>query len=598
MAMDVATQAEAAFQQALRLHGQSRFDEAHLLYEQAARLQPQHVQALVFLGVIALQQNLPERAIQWSSKALQRDPRSAAAHLVLGQAQYQLHRREPAIASFDRAIALKPDLAEAHFQRGNALRELKKYAAALASHERASALMPESSEAHYNCALAHSDLGQHAAALASYDRAIAIRADHADAFCNRGNVLYRLGRLEEALASYSQVIALKPDYAMAHCNRGNVLHELNESAASLASYEQAIAINADCAEAHSNRGNVLRDLKQLDAALASYNRALAVDPEYAVAHFNRAFLRLLTGDYQNGWIDYEWRWKNEGSRSIEEKRSFAQPRWSGDESISGKTILIHREQGLGDVLQFCRYAKLLSEMGAKVILEVHQSLISALACVEGVSHLIERGGALPQFDCWCPLLSLPLALKTNLLTIPSPGKYLHADAAKVAWWQAKLTGSTRPRIGLAWSGSALHPNDRNRSLALIDVIRHLPDGAHYVSLQKEVRASDRVALQSNPQIFNPADDLHDFSDTAALCECLDLLISVDTSIAHLGGALGRATWILLPYSPDWRWLLDRDDSPWYSAVKLYRQDGSGAWHSVLRRVRADLSRMIATSQSK
>jgi ADP-heptose:LPS heptosyltransferase len=216
--------------------------------------------------------------------------------------------------------------------------------------------------------------------------------------------------------------------------------------------------------------------------------------------------------------------------------------------------------------------------------------VSLLAGLEGVSQLLARGSELPDFDCHCPLLSLPLALKTNLNTIPSSTKYLTADAAKVARWRAKLGEKTKPRIGVAWSGSPIHANDRNRSILLAELIQYLPIGYQYVVVQKDSRSADQKTLETNPRMMNFSDDLEDFSDTAALCECLDLVISVDTSVAHLSAALGRTTWIVLPFSPDWRWLMDRDDSPWYPSVKLYRQTGIGDWNGVLERVRADLIR--------
>ncbi len=334
------------------------------------------------------------------------------------------------------------------------------------------------------------------------------------------------------------------------------------------------------------------ELGQLDAALVSLNQAIAIDPDLAAVHLVKSMALLLLGDYDTGWPEYEWRWKSETSPSFKEKRSFPQPLWLGRESIAGKKVLLYAEQGLGDTIQFCRYAKMVADLGAQVILEVHESLAVPLSDLEGVSHLVTRGSTLPAFDYQCPLLSLPLAFKTTIDSIPSSSKYLVSDAIKVAQWQRKLAGlvdNTQPLIGLAWSGSPMHTKDRNRSIRFAELIKHLPRNCQYVALQKEVREVDQAAFESNPYIFNFSSDLKDFSDTAALCECLDLVISVDTSVAHLSGALGKKTWILLPFSPDWRWLLNRDDSsPWYPQVKLYRQKQIGDWNGVLNQISSDL----------
>jgi ADP-heptose:LPS heptosyltransferase len=250
---------------------------------------------------------------------------------------------------------------------------------------------------------------------------------------------------------------------------------------------------------------------------------------------------------------------------------------------------------LGDTIQFCRFAKMVSNLGARVILEVQEPLVGLLATLEGASQIVSRGNSLPTFDYHCPLLSLPLAFNTNLSSIPCSGSYLSRDASKVEQWQAKLGYKAQPRIGLAWSGNAKFTNDRNRSLSIAELIEHLPSGFQYVSLQKEVREADRQILLTCSQILSLTDDLIDFTDTAALCDCLDLVISVDTSVAHLSAALGKTTWLLLPFNSDWRWLMHRDDSPWYPAMKLYRQDRAAGWGGVLAHVARDLAQFVRLS---
>ena len=417
-----------------------------------------------------------------------------------------------------------------------------------------------------------------------FEKAISVDPKSAVAYGNRGSALHKLGQFDAALLSFDQALAINPDQADALLNRGNLLKDLGQFDAALASYDRAIAVKPNYAEAFSNSGFVLKELGRLDAALARYDRAIAIEPGYVSAHCNRAFTLLLAGDFEHGWLDYEWR------RKLDKKPRFAQPLWQGGESIAGKTILLHSEQGFGDTLQFCRYAKLVSALGARVVLEVDRPLVTLLADLGGVSQVIAQGNALPPFDYQCPLMSLPLAFKTRLDTIPFPTAYLQSGAAKVAHWQSRLGQRTKPRVGLVWSGRITHQNDRNRSIALADLVPYLPADCQYVSVQKEVRDSDEHTLKGNPDILNVADELDDFSDAAALCACLDVVVSVDTSVAHLSAALGLATWILLPFNPEWRWLLKRSDSPWYSSAKLYRQQTMGDWNGILAQVKLDLMR--------
>ena len=332
---------------------------------------------------------------------------------------------------------------------------------------------------------------------------------------------------------------------------------------------------------------MLKELKQLDAALTSYDIAIELKRDYAEAYWNKSLALLLQGEFIKGFNEYEWRWKNENIKKIAGERSFTQPLWVGNESLANKTILLWSEQGLGDSIQFCRYAKLVKSLGAKVLLDVPKPLVALLDELEGVDLLIEKGKPLPNFDFQCPLMSLPLAFKTDLNSIPNPTDYLKNIAEKVEVWSKRVGEKSNPRIGLVWSGSTGHKNDHNRSLTLTDVIKHLPPNFEYVSLQKEVREADKDVL-SNSAIKHYGDQLVDFADTAALCDLMDIVISVDTSVAHLAGALGKTTWILLPYVPDWRWLLDRDDSPWYASAKLYRQGEDRQYAPVLERIANDL----------
>ncbi len=428
-------------------------------------------------------------------------------------------------------------------------------------------------------------------AIRLYDQAITVKPSSAEAYYKRANALKDLGRLEDALRSYNEAITRKPDYAYAYCNRGYVQHRLGLLAESLSSYDKAIVFEPTDALAYYNRALLLQDCSQWPEALASYDKAIAINPAFSEAQYNRALTLLLLGKLQDGWRSFEWRWANAERLGIGKSRDFEQPLWLGKEPLAGKRLLIHSEQGLGDALQFCRYVTLCSALGATVIMEAQQPLIGLLSSLTGVSELIPKGRPLPPFDYHCPLMSLPLAFQTTLDTIPQPGKYLRSDAEKVSDWRNRLGERKRPRIGLTWSGNPSNPVDARRSIPLADWIPRLPSGFDYFRLQTQLRAEDRAALESTDSIFS-FDDFDDgaldFAGTAALCECMDLIITVDTSLAHCCGALGRPTWVLLPFLPDWRWLLDRSDSPWYPTMRLFRQQSPGDWKEVLTRVAADL----------
>jgi tetratricopeptide (TPR) repeat protein len=432
-------------------------------------------------------------------------------------------------------------------------------------------------------------------ALILFSKAAAADPHHAGSCVNRALALQELDALDAALESLDQAIALQPDYAEAYFSRGNVLKELNRLEEALASYDAAIAINEGYAEAYTNRGVVLNNLKRLDAALADFNRAIGLHPHSAKAHCNRSFTALLRGDFANGWIDYEWRWKLETAAVGPASAEFARRLWLGSEDLAGKTILIYSEQGFGDTIQFCRYVGMVARLGVTVVLAVQKPLMTLLAGLPGVSRLIDRDARLPEFDYQCPLLSLPLAFGTDIDTIPRSSRYLCADPAKVARWRSRLGERGARRIGLVWSRGEARKNDRNRSTSLTDLLALLPAEFQYVSLQKALCEQDKKALRSNPRVLSFAQELKDFSDTAALCECMDLVISIDTSVAHLSAALGMHTWILLPFDPGWRWLLNRNDSPWYPTVALFRQDRPGDWTSAFEQIEAALAQAFASA---
>jgi tetratricopeptide (TPR) repeat protein len=620
-------------ERALALFQGGDLPRAAALCREILATDPRQFEALHFLGLIAGRQKDFARAVEFLERALAVDDNQAGAHCNLGLARQELGRMEGALASYERALALQPDFAAAHLRRGNVLRHLRRLQDALAAYERAIACHAAYAEAHFNRANLLKELSQGETALAAYDTAIAIKPEYVEARVNRsqllqelgcpaealtgveaalamrpndlparllqGNILTQLGQSAAALQSFDRAIALRNDHALAHMGRGNALRQLNRLTEALASQTQAIALDPDLAAAHVNRGNVLTDLGRHVEASSSYDRAIALQGDLAEAHFARAIGLLQLGDFGNGWREYEWRWKSPGTAAmLSEPRTFSQALWLGDFPLAGRTILLHGEQGLGDRIQFCRYVAGVAALGARVILEVPEVLAGLLGRLPGVGELVVAGSALPQFDCHCPLMSLPLAFASRLETIPATVPYLEADPAVTARWRARLGPRTRPRVGLAWSGNPKNANDRNRSIPLATLIARLPRGFDYVSLHREVRESDAVLLQASKVIGDFRAEQSDFSDAAALCELMDVVISADTSLAHLSGALGRPTWMPLAFNADWRWLVGRADSPWYPTVKLYRQTQLGDWDAVLQRVAQDLRRHFGTKHER
>jgi tetratricopeptide (TPR) repeat protein len=504
-----------------------------------------------------------------------------ALHL-LAIVQFRLGKKETALASLDRVLKVRPDSVKALSDRGLILHELNRFEEALASYDRALKLRPDHDLALSNRGSTLKELGRFEEALASYDRALKVRPDYAEALSNRGAVLKEMKRFEEALASYDRALKARPDFAEALYNRGVTLHQLNRYEDALASYDRALTVRPDYVEVLYNRGVTLHQLNRFEEALASYDRALIVRPDHADTHCSEAHCRLLLGDFGRGWKKNEWRWEIGPARRV--KQNFVQPPWTGQEDIAGKTILLHCEQGLGDTIQFCRYVPFVVERGAHAILGVQTPLRELMSTLPGPTQIVVEGDPLPDFDLYCSLLTLPLAFETRLETIPHETPYLRASSEAEISWNARLGPRSRPRIGLAWSGNPAHKNDHNRSIELSALLPLSCLNATYVSLQRDVRAGDAAVLQDWSDLLHFGDDVKNFSDTAAIISNLDLVISVDTSVAHLAGALGKPVWIILPFVPDWRWLLDREDSPWYPTARLFRQDNTREWDSVIARV--------------
>jgi tetratricopeptide (TPR) repeat protein len=539
--------------------------ESERLCRSILATQGDHFEALNLLGIIVAQSGRHQEAVGIFGRAAAVKPHDARTWNNVGIVMKHLRRLDDALSSYELALQIKPDFTEVYLNRGHALAELKRYDEALADYRTALRLKPDYLDAHFAC----------------------------------GAVLQALQRYGEAVEDFDRALMIKPDHADTHNNRGTVLRMLGRDAQALESYERALEIRPDHAEAHSNRGLILHDRLEPAAAIESFDRAIEARPDFATAYNNRAYSKLLAGDLAGGWVDHEWRWKNERSPLFAERSRLPGALWLGREPLAGKRILCVGEQGFGDAIQFCRYVPLVAQRGGTVILEVAAPLRALVATLEGVSQLITRGEPLPDSAYHCPLMSLPLAFGTTLSTIPGQVPYLRAPLAAVRAWQAQLGIKRRLRVGLAWSGG-LRPDQpelsrvnhrRNVGLAHFAKLKH--PGVEFYSLQKgpagEAELRTAIAERWNgPGIIDFTHRLNDFSETAALIENLDLVICVDTSIAHLAGALGKPVWILNRFDTCWRWLMNRADSPWYPSARLYRQDAPGDWDTVMQRVRADL----------
>ena len=555
-----------------------RHDEAVASYERALALRPDYPEALHNRGNALHALGRLNDALDSFERALTLRPAYPDALINRAQILHTLGRDPEALAAVERALALKPQSAAALALHGRLLRALKRERAAIVSFDRALALKADDADTLVARGNAHYALKEYAAALADYDRALALRPDAAPLYNNRGNALRELGRHAEAVESLDRAIALSSGYAEAYNSRGNALLELNRPAEALADYDRALVLKEDFVDALVNRGSALRYLDRDAEALASFDRAIALSPQLAEAHWNKALLHLSRGDFAKGWPGYEWRWRRADAEGV---RNFKQPQWRG-EDIAGKTILLHAEQGFGDSIQFVRYVPMVAARGARVILEAPDALKPLLAGVEGIASLVSRGAMLPRFDLHCPLMSLPLAFGTTLETVPAAVPYLHVPEERAALWRARLARLARPRIGLAWSGKPTHKNDHNRTIALARLapLLSLP-GMSFVSLQREYREGDRDALARWPNLKRLDGAIADFADTAAIVGELDLTVSVDTSVAHLAGALGRPVFILLSQVQDWRWLIGRSTSPWYPTARLFRQPSIGDWDGAI-----------------
>jgi tetratricopeptide (TPR) repeat protein len=584
------TSASAACQAGFAHLRAGRYLDAQISCQQALALDPDHADGLHLMGLLSRQAKNYDHAVEWIARALRKDPK--AEYLSsLGTTLRQQGRFEEALKALDKAIQLKPEDAELWINLGNVLADLARPADALLAFQHGLKLDPRHWDAAYRCGFLLDRLEQPTEALCYFDLSDKLKPNQAVILQMRAIALRKLKRFKEALADNKRAHALNPDNADTCNNIGAILQSLGRDGEALPWFDKALTLRPRFLIALTNKAASLGQFHRFDEAEAIYRHMKTIDPDCAQADWDLSLLHMLTGNFEAGWAGREARWRVHQVIYPE----FSQPIWLGAEDITGKTILICADEGLGDSIQFARYLPMVAARGARVILVVDDAAYPLLSASPGVSQSFPKSaGTFPAFDMHCPMSSLPLAFATRLDTIPSDTPYLPAPAPnRVQAWDDRLGPHTKLRVGLVWSGNPNHSNDHNRSVTLQTLSRLFDVDATFVSLQKDARPGDKAILRDRLDIIDLTTELTDFNETAALISCLDLVITVDTSVAHLAGALGRPTWILLPYTPDYRWLLGRDDSPWYPTVRLFRQNETRDYAEVLERVRAELVMLCA-----
>ena len=601
-----------------------RAEEALANYRKAIDVKPDYINAYNNLAYALISQGQPRQAIECYNKALAINYNYFQGHNNLGNALMILGQPKQAIVSYHKAISIKPGYFEAHNNLGNAMAELSMPEKAIASYQMALKIKPDYAEAVLNLGTVLMATGQKEQAIAYFQKALSLKPDYAEAYFslgkafkdedrleealnfymealankplypdalnNVGNVLLELQRSHEAVAVLTKALEIKPDYVEAHSNLGNALKEQNRAEDAIASYRRAISLNPDFAEAHCNLGVLFKELGDLDKAMSCFSKALEIRPDYAEANHNIGLAFLLKGNLEKGWQGYASRWKINPLKKT--RRTYEEASWEGQD-IKDKTLFLYPEQGLGDFIQFVRYLPLIQELGGRVITEAPGALYkNTCDSFEGF-QIIKPGQTPDQFDFHAPMLDLPMLLGTTEHSIPAPESYLSAPEKITQKWHERLNAYDGLRVGLVWAGDPKHKNDKNRSIdpSHLAPLLHL-DGVKIFSLQVGHDGEANKVLGED--IVDLAPELTSFDETAAVMTNLDVVISIDSSPAHLAGSLGRRVWTLLPFMPDWRWMLDGETTSWYPSMLLFRQATIGDWKSVIEDVCQALQ---ATSRS-
>jgi len=560
-----------------------RLREAQTLYQQYLASHPDDGQATQLLGLVKLHLGQAPEALELLNRAAALDPGAPECRCHLGIALLALSRADEAVGALQQALALKPDYLDAWYHLAHALHAAGRLDEAVAAYRRTLELRPEFAPVHNDMGVALAAQGRYDQAVAAFQTALSQRPQYPEALNNLEQALAQQGKLAEAIAVNRQIVAMQPDSAEAHHRLAVKLARAGGLEESVMAAEKAVSLRPDFAEGHSTLGTSLQKLGRFEQAMAAHQRALALKPDLPEAHLNLSLIYLVQGELQRGWQEYEWRWHI--VKPYLPQPLFSQLLWDGGD-LAGRRILLHPEAGYGDTIQFVRYAPLVTRHGGKVTLGCVAEMQRLLQTLDGVEELAVIGPSRLGFDVHCPLVSLPRLLKTTLHNIPADVPYLRADAAQSRLWRAKLPAGKAPlKVGLAWAGRPEYDDDRRRSISLS---RLAPlgqvEGVWFCSLQKGPASQQARSLPAGFEVRDWSADLNDFADTAALIDNLDLIITVDTAVAHLAGALAKPTWVLLPKVPDWRWMLNRDDSPWYPTMRLFRQSDGGDWETPIGKI--------------
>lgn len=567
---------------AIQHHQAGRLSEAEMIYRQILAANPNHPDALHLLGMIAFQCAKPILAIDLIRRAIAINPSAADYHANLAHMLLTGGAVEDAIQSYLQAVNLNPADADIWNRLGIVLHQSIRMPEAIEAYRRALAIRPDFPDGLNNLGTALTETGKLDLGLAQLQRSIELRPNQPEAHNNLGNTLQNARRFDEAIESYQKAIAIRPEYPEAYNNLGSALRMKGRLDEAIANFRKAIELRPEYPDAINSMGVTLLETGNFSDAFASYRQALTMKPDLAEAHQNLAIAMLLHGDFENGWKEYEWRWKTK--ESLLSKHQFAKPRWAG-ENLNGRTILLHVEQGFGDAFHFIRYLPRVAESGGRIILACQKELLRLLRQFDQVHQFITQGDAIPPFDAQCPLLSLPLVFGTTLENIPAQVPYISATPNSTF----ELPASPDLKVGLCWAGRFTHKRDWSRSIpiTMLSSLAKIP-GVQFHSLQTGESASQYSQF---PGLTDWSGKLTDFADTASLIQNLDLVVTVDTAVAHLVGAMGKPVWVLLSHVPDWRWMLQGENSPWYPTMRLFRQSAPEQWDEPISKVHQSLQSM-------
>lgn len=582
----------AHFEAACRLFRLGLYEEAEEGFRTVLQQQRGNADAWNMLGIVLHRRGQTEAAVQALETAIDMAPRAPEALCNLGNLYKDVGDSATAKRYYRRALALAPDHLPVHTNLAACLADDAEFESAESHARRAIEIDVASIDAWSALTGVLGRRGDFERAIQVFEDGMKSFSDNADWHLQFGCIYAQAKRFERAIVELRHALRLRPGFVEAMNNLGHALFEIGWLDEAVDVLLSAIERKPDMKELHINLANVWTAMRRHEDALASFRHALALDPSNASAHFVMGMVLLVEGDFDNGWREYAWRWRTQEYGGRLGKLSM--PMWHGEAVTSGDTLLVHAEQGHGDTLQFVRYLPLIRQGWKRVVFECQPSLSRLLKSADGFDQLIARGEAIPHADFHVPLLDLPGILETKLDSIPACVPYLRADAEMSKYWRERLDAlGAGVRLGVAWAGNPGHANDRNRSMRLEQLEPLLmQEGVRWISLQKGDRAGEIRALPEAMQFIDWTDELNDFADTAALIQNLDLVIAVDTSVVHLAGALGKPAWVMIPHAPDWRWLLERSDSPWYPTLRLFRQSKRGEWEAVVSTVLQALKSFI------